>query len=353
MPDQPVNPPESPVNRRNVAIYALLCVFAIAGTVGYALFSRSQSSGGAAGSGSGHTNALTLAEVCRRPHLLFRNTALGPIYGRLTAAPLEAVDGPRFATPLPCDRVYAASEAGVCLQATRKVLTTYQCVSFDRNFELRHTFSLVGVPSRTRVSRDSRKAAVTVFVTGDSYSSAGFSTRTTIFDLQTGAVVGDLEQFTVRKDGELFKSVDFNFWGVTFAPDGDRFYATLSTGGKVFLVEGRVSSREISVLKEGGECPSLSPDGHRLVFKSRTTETGRLIWRLRVLDLKSRTETLVSETRSVDDQAEWLDDEQVLYALPRAVAGSGSSDVWLARADGTGTPRLFVADATSPCVVRP
>ena len=54
----------------------------------------------------------------------------------------------------------------------------------------------------------------------------------------------------------------------------------------------------------------------RLVFKSRTTERGRFVWRLHVLDLKTGNESVVNESRSVDDQAEWLDGEHVLYALP-------------------------------------
>ena len=34
-------------------------------------------------------------------------------------------------------------------------------------------------------------------------------------------------------------------------------------------------------------------------------------------------ESVVNESRSVDDQAEWLDSDHVLYALPRNVAGVG------------------------------
>ena len=129
--------------------------------------------------------------------------------------------------------------------------------------------------------------------------------------------------------------------------------ATLASGGELYLVEGSTSTRELRVLREGVECPSFSPDGRRLVFKSRTTEGGRFAWRLHVLDLKTGNESLVNESRSVDDQAEWLDNDHVLYALPRNVAGSGTTDIWLARADGAETPRMFVPDASSPCVVRP
>ena len=33
-------------------------------------------------------------------------------------------------------------------------------------------------------------------------------------------------------------------------------------------------------------------------------------------------------------------------------AANGSADIWAARADGKGSPRLFLADAYSPAVVR-
>jgi hypothetical protein len=66
--------------------------------------------------------------------------------------------------------------------------------------------------------------------------------------------------------------------------------------------------------------------------------------------LQTLTEVPVAEQRSVDDQAEWLDGDRVLYSLPRP---SGGSTIWTARADGSGTPSLFLDDAYSPAIVRP
>jgi len=63
---------------------------------------------------------------------------------------------------------------------------------------------------------------VTLFVAGDSYG-APFSTRDHLFDLTTGDDRGTLEEFTVYKDGAPFQSASFNFWGTTFARDGNRF----------------------------------------------------------------------------------------------------------------------------------
>ena len=49
-----------------------------------------------------------------------------------------------------------------------------------------------------------------------------FSTRTTIIDTIAGTVIGELESWKVTRDGQPFANKDFNFWGVTFASDGNR-----------------------------------------------------------------------------------------------------------------------------------
>ena len=74
-------------------------------------------------------------------------------------------------------------------------------------------------------------------------------------------------------------------------------------------------------------------------------------WRLHVLDLATMTTRLLrSETRYVDDQAEWFDDGHVLYAIQRQ--SSAVSDVWMAAVDDGEAPRLYLSEASSPAVVR-
>jgi hypothetical protein len=157
----------------------------------------------------------------------------------------------------------------------------------------------------------------------------------------------------VTRDGAPFQAVDFNFWGVTFARDGDRFYATLSTGGRTYLVEGRLSKRTARVLASNVECPSLSPDERRIAFKRRVPRFGRMLWRIGVIDVSSGAERVLEpEERNVDDQVEWLDDLSLLYALPDDRIG-GRSNLWKIGADGSSAPQLFLANAESPAVVRP
>jgi hypothetical protein len=239
---------------------------------------------------------------------------------------------------LPCQRVYFAAGRGLCL-AVAPSGVDFEATIFDRSLRPLHRLGLTGVPSRARVSPDGRYGAMTVFVTGHAYlGGGGFSTTTTIVDMRSGEPIVELEQFDVSKDGQSFDAVDFNFWGVTFARDSNRFYATLHSGESYYLVEGDVRARTMTVLRDGVECPSLSPDGTRIAYKSRIGDSDR--WHLRVLDLATLADAGVAERRSVDDQAEWLDDGTVAYAV--------GGNVYSIPADGSGKPRLLVRDAVSP-----
>ncbi|RZU52851.1 hypothetical protein EV385_4735 [Krasilnikovia cinnamomea] len=292
------------------------------------------------------------ASVSAGPHVVFRNTGAGPDQGKVAVAPLTDPAGPRALTPASCDRVYATRARAVCLSA-HTVLTTrsYQVRLLRPDWSTeRDLGKLTGLYSRTRLAPDAGHAAVTAFVYGDSYTSPGkFSTRTTITPAAGGAPL-DLEKFELVVDGKVRRDRDRNFWGVTFA-DGDRFYATALAGGKTWLARGSVAARRLTALYEDVECPSLSPDGTRIAYKKHgDLPDGQ--WRLTVLDLATGRQTPLAETRSVDDQPEWLDDQHVLYGLQSGPMAARTTDVWVADADGGGTPSLFIPNAWSPAVVR-
>jgi len=287
-------------------------------------------------------------------YLAFRSTALGSTYGSLAVAPLDALYGPLTITTLRCNRLHmVAAGAGVCLAADPGFpYPMYRAILFDAEFRTRHTLRASGLPSRVRVSPDGRVAAITVFRSGHSYTSASFSTLTTVVDLKSGDLLSDdVEKFTVWRNGKVFREVDFNIWGVTFARDSQRFYATLRTGGRTYLIEGNLTAREVRVLRENVECPSLSPDNTRLAFKKREGGgVGPVTWRLSVLELTTLEDWPLSEERSVDDQVEWLDDRQVLYSLPEEA--TAVTNTWVVPADGTGEPRLFMPKTYSVVVLR-
>src|SRR5262249_9980538 len=196
-----------------------------------------------------------IATVVARPHLLFRETTPGPNFGHLAVAALDDLSA-RFVTATGCQRVSFAGGRGLCLHVDRGVFNTYSALLLNEQLEPGAAIKLAGLPSRTRAAADGRVGAITVFVLGDGYA-AEFSTRTTIVDLATGDEIGELEQFTTWRNGERFRAVDFNFWGVTFARDGNTFYASLRTAGVTYLVRGGLALRKLTVLRENVECPSL------------------------------------------------------------------------------------------------
>ncbi len=332
--------------------FVALVVVAVAVAGGYLAYAALRDDGAAAEAPRVLTlGAEAVPKLAARPHLLFRNVSLGDEYGKVALVPLGAAGGARAVTELRCDRVDFAGGHGICLRADRGVLTSYDAVLFGPDFRETARFSIAGAPSRARVSPDGRFAAYTVFVTGHSYSAGSFSTRTAIVSASTGEEMGELEQFTVLRDGEPFRRVDFNFWGITFAPEGDRFYATLGTKGVTYLVEGDLRTRRLRVLREGVECPSVSPDGTRIAYKVRMGGSGRVTWRIAVLALAGGEPVTLAETRSVDDQVEWLDRSTIVYGLPEDDSGSAPTHVWRVPADGTGRPQRLIVGAWSPSTV--
>jgi hypothetical protein len=327
-----------------VALFGLLvvaCALGIAAAIGSAL---GQGDGAETASAEA-AGALSDARADHRPTVVFRGLAHDPEENRGQVA-VAAVDHPgqRTLEAMHCDRVHFAAGRGICLARGDGFAAGYRATVFGADFRALDEVALDGIPSRARVSPDGRYGAVTVFVTGHAYADAGaFSTQTTLIDLERGHELADLEQFTVTMGGRQVTAVDRNFWGVTFARDSNVFYATMATGGKTYLVRGSVSARTARVIDENVECPSLSPYGTRIAFKKRVG-SGANPWRLAVLDLDTMRETLLAETRSVDDQAEWLGEDRVLYGIDGAI--------WAVRTDGHGTPRRFIADADSPAGVR-
>ena len=293
---------------------------------------------------------VPMAGVLAGPHVVFRSTALGSDYGKLAAVPLADPAGPRALGGLSCERVYATSSAGVCVTASGGIAPTYAVDALDADLASTSSSPLAGLPSRARMSVDGRLVSTTTFITGHSYAASSFSTATVI--RVAGRSLPNLESWTTfLPDGQKLVAANRNFWGVTFAPDDDTFYATAASGTTTWLVRGSIKTRTMRALRTDAECPSLSPDGRHVAYKKRLGNPTPGVWRLASLDLTTGAETLLAETRNVDDQMEWRDNSSVLYALPRTGTEATTSDVWSVPADGSGTPDVFVPYASSPAVV--
>ncbi|MGV9692460.1 hypothetical protein ACWDUX_25515 [Streptomyces sp. NPDC003444] len=293
---------------------------------------------------SGRTGAADTADpgfvlVGGSGALYARDTASGRVARVDPSAPGgRTVGGPS------CDRFHAAGPTALCLQRRPGVPARSYAIVLDRKLREIRRVALPGIPSRARVSASGNMLSWTMFATGDSYARSSFSTRTSILDLRTGYLVKNMELIPLTLGGRRYHAPDVNYWGVSFAADDNRFYATVSTNGRTHLVEGDVEKWSARALQENVECPSLSPDGTRLAFKKRVSDGPRDPWRLYVYDLRTGREHPVAERRGVDDQALWTDARTLAYGYGGAV--------WSVPADGTGTPRRLAAGASSPAAPR-
>jgi uncharacterized membrane protein len=336
-------------DRRKWLIVALIAIVALAATSIVGVVAWRKYSARAAAPSAVDTAAQNT--VTPGDRVVFRNTASGAGYGHVASVPLTDPAGARAVDAIACDRVDATEAEVSCLRIERGIVPSYSATLYSTAGDELQRWPLPGIPSRTRISTDGSLIATTAFVTGHSYATVGFSTETVI-RTSDGTSLGNLESWVLIIDGDVTAPVDRNIWGVTFVDD-TTFYATagLTAAGVTYLVRGDIPSRTLTALAENVECPSVSPDGSRVAFKRVTANAGSTHWTPAVFDVSTGAVTLLPEKRSIDDQIEWLDDDTILYGLPRDDM-PGDSDVWELAIDGSRQPEILIEHAWSPSVVR-
>jgi len=251
-----------------------------------------------------------------------------------------------------CDRAYARGGTLACLHAVpgRGLMLKLA----DKRGAVQHSMNFMNVllASRVRVSNDGALVAFTGFSSGHSYSGTDYSTRTYLIDAAHRRLLGDVSAFKIIEAANLkLPGKRTNVWGVSFDPNSpNRFVATVGSGDQVFLAQGDIQARTLTLMRADMECPSFSPDGKRVAFKRRRPEGG---WSPAVYDLASGREWVMKESRSIDDQIEWVDNETIAYELPRSAqsdAAEGDTDVVVRAANGSGPSTVLFLRAGSPSV---
>ncbi|MFS8104386.1 hypothetical protein LFM09_45500 [Lentzea alba] len=257
-----------------------------------------------------------------------------------------AEGGARTPTELACQRFFTAAGTSVCLKLSGPGPS--YAAEISRDGKLVKTVALPGIPSRAKVSRSGNVVSWTSFVTGDSYSvPGGFSTRTGFYDVRTGESAESLEHFAATVEGAPLTARDINYWGLTVGSDDKTFYATLASGGFTWLVKGDLTTKSVTSLRRDAECPSLSPDGTKVAYKKRIGRLGP--WDLAVLDLGTNAEKRLPGTAGIDDQATWLNaDELAFAAVPK---DAKLPAVHVVPIDGSQPAKVLIPDATSPSPV--
>ena len=75
------------------------------------------------------------------------------------------------------------------------------------------------------------------------------------------------------------------------------------------------------------------------------------VFQLVLIDVATGDRRDLGETRSVDDQVEWVDDSTILYGLPNLEEGTDAQpvfDVWSLDVAAGSTPQLLIPFAESP-----
>ena len=289
--------------------------------------------------------------------VIFVHRVPGDDYGRLG---VRSANGTRRLLDRSCERVHIAADRGVCVAGRGEgVLQTFRTEIFDASdARLQDIRSYASpFPSRARVSPDGQFISTTGFISGTSYADIGagdtqtlaiidpIGTRTGLVGLST-----DFESFDL--DGAAIAEGDHQFWGVTFV-DENSFYATGFYGEEPEIIRGNIDERQVDQTGFVGSCPSLSPDGDTLVFKQTRVDGG---FDLVAVDLETEETWMLGETRSVDDQVEWLDNDTILYAIhPEGVPESSIQpqfDIWSLDLAPGSTPELFLPSADSPATLR-
>lgn len=322
---------------RNILSAALLLCFLAAATIYITSVSPDQGA-------RPEVSLITFAsQVVTPPSVMFRTLAPKQLHGRVAMVPTAAPGRARHVAPLSCARVHFSGGAGLCLTEEMAGATVaHAAYIFDRTFTRTTRIDLTGIPTRARVSRDGRMAAVTVYA--EEHAPNGgerVATNSMVIDIASGRVIANLREMALDNpvDGPL------DFASISFERDADRFFATMSHGGEDYLIAGSMAARRLTIVAPGMASEALSPDGRYLIVKKRVGDRGR--WQLAVFDLVTKAERSLNQgPRSVDDQVEWLDGHHVMYH-DTTDEGTG---VWVLPTDGIAGPRLLIADAYSPSV---
>ena len=212
----------------------------------------------------------------------------------------------------------------------RGVVTKYERSTLDADWHGRSTRRRCpGIPSRTRLSPDGTLVADARSSSPATPTCRPASPPRPRSAASTAASYGNLEKFTLVIDGRTVDPQRPQRLGRHLRRRPAPSTPPSAPAGRPTWSGATSATRTLTAVTENAECPSLSPDGTRVAFKvdARPGRRAALGTRRCSTSPPGKRTVLDRRTRSVDDQVEWLDDDTLLYGLPRADE-PGVTDVW-------------------------
>lgn len=154
-------------------LFVMVVVAAIAGVAGYVRWRTPTAAlpeSPALVDPADPASAARLDRLRQAPHIAFLSRSTETFDHVGLAAVRDPSDSILLATPA-CERSHFGANGGLCLELNQTSMQPRAfAVLVDRHFRPVGRLPLNGLPIRARVSPDHRRAAATVFVTGESYS---------------------------------------------------------------------------------------------------------------------------------------------------------------------------------------
>ena len=290
--------------------------------------------------------------------LVFVNRTPGADYGKL--ASLESIsDTERTIYDQQCERAHASAGVALCLEEIDAgLLPYYSAKMLDLSDDSLAPIDdwRVPLPSRARVDPAGRWVGWTGFVTGHSYLDEGEFATETLY-VGRGPMAGGpfgLAWYDSTNLPERFRSIDANWWGLTFDPsEQDQGFATFSSNNRTEIVRLDLRTFEMHTTGIEGACPSIAPDGSKMVVR-RETGSASTLTELHLVDIESGETSPISAPHFIDDQVEWLDSSTIIYAVVRdGEQADPAFDLWSLDISTPGAePELVVPFASSPALYR-
>ena len=130
------------ITKPRLVALAVICVLALGGAVAYFVNARSTADAQVADAPAvSETNVESLLGADR---VVFRSTALGNSYGKLSVVPLDDPGGARAVLDQSCERVYATATDGVCITADRGIVATYGITELNAQLQPQDEFRVDG-----------------------------------------------------------------------------------------------------------------------------------------------------------------------------------------------------------------